>query len=68
VDDATHPERGLLPRCIEHIFATVAAKSAAATGASDDGERPAGSSAASVGVAAAPTFVLKASYLEVRRC
>jgi hypothetical protein len=65
VDDATHPERGLLPRCIEHIFATVAAKSAAATGASDDGERPAASSA-SVGVAAAPTFVLKASYLEVR--
>lgn len=67
MEDATHPERGLLPRCIEHIFATVAAKSAAATGASDDGERPAASaSAASVGVAATPTFVLKASYLEVR--
>lgn len=50
-DDPSHPQRGLLPRCIEHVFTSLqAAKSS--------------SEAASGGSAA--TFVLRASYLEVR--
>lgn len=49
-DDPSHPQRGLLPRCIEHVFSSLQAAKSSTEAASG------GSSA---------TFVLRASYLEV---
>lgn len=48
-DDPSHPERGLLPRCIEHVFSSLQAAKSSSDAASGS----------------AATFVLRASYLEV---
>ena len=53
-DDESNPNRGLLPRCIEHIFAEASASAAAAAGGEGGG--------ATDGSAAT---VFKASYLEI---